>query len=357
MIYYLIGALFPLVAWAINYHAQNKYQLDGAESVKLKNRLTIFAIVPMFLIFVFRYKYIGADTIGYVRFFEQDVRKYSFSELLNQDLMREEIGFRLYVKVVSLLTSNYTIYFLINALIIFGTLYRFAKEHTDNPFIFFFLFMTLGMYSFVETGLRQTLAMMVCLWAVDFIKNRKPIRFVLLVIIAQFFHKSALIFLITYPLSLIKKFDWMFIVYAIIAVVLAVGFGAFHGMFKSLLGYDAYYIDATGNGGIFMLLIFIFFTFSTFMIHDKPKELKEQNLIVHLSFLTVVFWILRLISRSAERPGYYFNFGLYIYFSQMFKYGKDELFGSVKWLLIIACLVLLIYRNLGVSYLFFWQGA
>ena len=93
----------------------------------------------MFLIFVLRYKYIGADTIGYVKFFETEVRDYSFRALLRQDEMRTEIGYRLYVKVISLFTSNYTIYFLINALIIFGTLYHFVKKHTDNPFIFFFL--------------------------------------------------------------------------------------------------------------------------------------------------------------------------------------------------------------------------
>lgn len=356
MIYYLIGAIFPLVAWAINYHAQNKYEFDEAQSVKLKNRLTLFAIFPMFLLFVLRYKYVGPDTIGYVRFFENEVRQYSFSQLLNQDLMRTEIGYRLYVKIISLFTTNYTIYHLINGIVIFGTLFHFAKKHTDNPFIFFFLFMTLGMYSFVETGLRQALAMMTCLWAVDFVKNRKPIRFVLLVIIAQFFHKSALIFLIAYPLSLIKKFDWMFIVYAIIAVALAIAFGAFQGLFNSLLGYE-YQIEETGNGGIFMILVFIFFVFSTFMVHDKPKEIKENNLIIHLSFLTVLFWILRLVSRTAERVGLYFNLGLYAYFSQMFKHGKDELFGTIKWLLILVCLVLFIYRNLGASYLFFWQGA
>lgn len=356
MIYYLIGAIFPLIAWAINYHAQNKYELDNEQSVKLKNRLTLFAIFPMFVIFVLRYKHIGADTIGYVEFFEKKIGEYSFSELLSQDLMRTEIGYRLYVKIISLFTSNYTVYFLINAIVIFGTLLHFAKKYTDNPFIFFFLFMTLGMYSFIETGLRQTLAMMICLWAVDFIKDKKLVRFVLLVILAQFFHKSALIFLIAYPLSFIKRFNWMFVVYAIIAVVLAVGFGSFQGLFNSLLGYE-YTIEETGNGGIFMALIFIFFIFSTFMVHDKPKELKEQNLNIHLSFLTVIFWLLRLVSRTAERVGYYFNFGLYAYFSQTFKHGKDELFGAIKWLLILVCLVLFVYRNLGVNYLFFWQGA
>ena len=356
MIFYVASAVFPLLMWFINECANKLYDLDEEQKRILTFRLTLLAILPIFLLFVLRYKYVGVDTIGYVRFFQYEVRKFSFVELLNKDLMRVEIGYRIYVKFISLFTDSYTIYFLINGIVIFGTLLRFSTKYTQNPFVFLFLFITLGTYSFVETGLRQALAMMVCLWAIDFIKDKKLIPFILLVILAYLFHKSAILFMIMYPLALIKKLNWIIIVYSAMAVILLLGFGLFQNFFNELLGYD-YTIETTGNGGIFLMLILIIFAFSLDMMHDAPVEIKKQTIILQLSIMTIVFWFARLLSRTAERISYYYICGLYAYFSQAFTHDKDKISRIIKWLLIVVCLALFVYRNFGASYKFFWQGA
>ena len=140
MIYYGLAAIFPLFCWFIDWWWKQQNQLNKEDEKKVKKWLTVLAVLPMFLLFVFRYKYVGADTIGYVRFFQTEIRKYSFIQLLDQDLLRVEIGYRLYVKIISLFTSNYTVYFFINGTIIFGTLLRLSLKYTKNPFVFFFVF-------------------------------------------------------------------------------------------------------------------------------------------------------------------------------------------------------------------------
>ena len=356
MIYYGIAAVFPLLCWAFHEWLNKQNNLSEKKKKKFKIGMVVAAILPMFLLFVLRYKYIGADTIGYVRFFQNEVRKYSFWQLFDEKLMRVEVGYRLYVKLISYFTSNYTVYFFINGVIIFGVLLRFSLKYTENPFVFFFLFITLGTYAFFETGLRQSLAMTVCLLAVDFVKGKKPIRFILLVLLAYFFHKSAVIFLIIYPLCAVKKYDWAIFVYAILAVVFVLGFTVFQNFFNQLLGYE-YDVEETGNGGIFMLFVLVLFAYSLFMTYNKKGEEKTENVILHLSLMTVVFWLLRLISRTAERISFYYMFGLYAYFSQAIKVERDKLSSLLKWLLILACLVLFVYRNMGITYQFFWQGA
>ena len=136
MIYYGLAAIFPLFCWCIDWWWKQQNQLNKEDEKKVKKWLTVLAVLPMFLLFVFRYKYVGVDTIGYVRFFQTEIRKYSFIQLLDQDLLRVEIGYRLYVKIISLFTSNYTVYFFINGTIIFGTLLRFSLKYTKNPFVF-----------------------------------------------------------------------------------------------------------------------------------------------------------------------------------------------------------------------------
>ena len=356
MIYYGIAALWPLVMWFFNYYVTRVRQLNDKQKRRLRYFLTVIAVLPMFLLFVLRYKYIGADTIGYVRFFEDEVRKYTFAELINTDLIRIEVGYRIYVKLISLITDNYTVFFLINGIVIFGTLLHFTKKYTENPFVFFFLFMTLGTYQFVETGLRQALAMMICLWAVDFLKDKKAIRFILLVLLAYCFHHSAMIFILMLPLSWVKKLDWSIVIHLFIGAAFLVGFTVFHDLFNEWLGYD-YGIEETGNGGIFLALVAVLFVFSLFMTYGMFRKTDGQHLIVHLSILTVTIWILRLFSRTAERISYYYITGLYVYFSQAVQCRKDKLSDLLKGLLIAACFILFVRRIFGASYLFLWQVA
>ena len=356
MIYYIIAAIFPIVMWILYEYITGANQFDDKQKIKFRNLLTVISILPMFLLFVLRYKYIGADTIGYVNFFQREIRTFSFGNLFNQDLMRFEIGYRLYVKLISLFTENYTVFFLVNGVIIFGSLLRFAKKYTDNPFVFFFLFMTLGTYSFMETGLRQTLAIIICLWSIDFLKDRKIIRFILVVLLASMFHVSAIVFLLILPLFVIKRIDRTIVTHAVVALVFFFGFAFFQDLFNQWLGYD-YGIEETGNGGIFFLLVSILFAFSLFMTYDKYSKLEGQSLIVHLAVLTVTFWLLRLISRTAERVSYYFIIGLYAYFGQAVQCRKDKFWDLAKGLLLVICFALFIYRNINANYLFFWQGA
>ena len=353
MVYYLIAAIFPLFGWGMNHWINQNYQLTGRQKKRVEWWMVIISILPMFLLFVLRNKVIGTDTSGYVRLFMETIPKYSFNEILQGKTTSNEIGFSLYLKLISLITSNYTIFFLFNGIIIFGALLHFSYKHTNNRFVFFFLYVTLGTYNFALTGLRQALAMSICLLAVELVSKRKLIPFLLCIFLASLFHKSAWIFLIVYPLVYLKKYDWMFFVYAIIAGFFILGFSFFQELFNSFLGYD-YNIEETGNGGIFVLLIIIFFVYSFYMLYDNQEE-KRRNLIsVHLSILTIIFWLLRLISRTAERISFYYICGLYVYFAQTFGYQKDKLASLLKWLLILAALALYVYRSWGASYMFVW---
>lgn len=67
-------------------------------------------------------------------------------------------------------------------------------------------FIAFGILSFDFTILRQALAVSITAWSFDFLINRKPIKFFLIVLLAACFHKTALIMLLIYPL-LDKKIE------------------------------------------------------------------------------------------------------------------------------------------------------
>lgn len=355
MIYYLIAALSPLVGWLVHGFVSERNRPDRKTEYKQRAWILLFSILPMVLLFVLRYKYVGSDTIGYVSFFQYEIREESFGDIFAEFFVNAESGFRLYCKLISLITDSYTVFFLFNALIIFGSLYRFALKYTTNPFVLFYVLITLGTYQFFESGLRQALAMAICLFAVDFIKDRKIIRFAVLIFLAYLFHKSAVIFALLYPLCLVKRYRWMLPLYAVLATVFGVGFGFFQDLFNELLGYT-YTIEETGNGGIFMLLVLAICAYSLVTMSDKRGDRVNQTVIVQMALMTVVFWVLRLISRTAERVSYYFIFGLYAFFSQTTRFYDSKASLAIKMGIIVACLALFVYRNFGIGYTFFWQG-
>ena len=357
MIYYLIAAISPIAGWIFYDSWVKKSKITEESKEKTRKWVVLLSILPMVLLFVLRHRTVGGDTSGYVTFFERTIRMYSYNDLFNSELMRQEIGYRLYVKTISLFTEYYTVYFLVNAVVIFGTLYRFAFKYAGNPFVFFAMFVALGTYNFIETGLRQSLAMAICLWALDFVKDKKPIKFVLLVILAYFFHKSAVIFLLIYPLSFLKKYKSSIAVYVVMLVTFVVGFSTFQDFFNELLGYN-YEIEETGNGGIFLALTIMICVYSSLVLSYKEKEQIDLGnyVIMHMAFMTVVFWVLRLFSRTAERVSYYFIFGLCAQFSETatYKDTKDTL--MIKIAIIVTAVALFVYRMLGTRYLFVWQG-
>lgn len=347
MIYYIFAAVMPLLIMTM------KNTFEKAKNVVIDDKSgTILSILPMALMFALRYKRIGGDTIGYVRAFES-IRNFSWSYCFSGE-SRHEIGFLLYEKVISVFTDNYTVYFIITAIILFGVLGRFAYKYSGNPYIFLFLFITLGTYQFYLTGLRQALAMTICLLAFDFIVSKKFWKFVFTVAVGYFFHKSAIVFLIAYPLCNVKKMSNSIALYGVTTVGLAVSFTVFSGFVNRLLGYN-YGVEETGNGLIFLTLVLIFTVYGLLNINKIKDSTSVSQPIMHMSLITVMFWFLRLISRTMERPSYYFIIGFYAFAALAYKYGKGKEAYLINVGIIVISLALFIYRNVGITFRFFWS--
>ena len=73
-------------------------------------------------------------------------------------------------------------------------------KHSKNIALSFLCFIAFGILSFDFTILRQALAVSITAWSFDFLINRKPVKFFLIVLLAACFHKTALIMLFIYPL-------------------------------------------------------------------------------------------------------------------------------------------------------------
>lgn len=151
------------------------------------------------------------DTWNYWHWYE-DLQSKSFSDVISSfsltynDYEDRDPGFTIFMKSFQLTGGNFRMLLIFVACIISIPLCRMLHKYvpTVNG-----LFMSAMIYQalfagFFNTGMRQTVALGICLWSLIYYERQKLIPHYLLVFLAFTIHSTALLFA---PLYLLRKFD------------------------------------------------------------------------------------------------------------------------------------------------------
>jgi len=168
-----------------------------------KKQYYIFVVSAiLFVLMAFRDREMGSDTSGYISMFNR-VASYSnpFNYIRNSIT---EGGFLLYCWSLSRIIRDARILFVVSAAFITCSVGRFARKYVDNVGLFYCLLVGMMHFDFLLSGLRQSMAISILLFAFEYLLKRKPLPYYALCIVAILFHNSALIFLLLYPLFSMK---------------------------------------------------------------------------------------------------------------------------------------------------------
>lgn len=217
-------------------------------------------------------------------------------------------GFYILTKIIGEINYSTVFYFAVTSAIICCSLFFFIKRYASNKRYAIYFYFTIGIFAFSMSGLRQTLAMSICLFAYEAARRQKIIPFLLLVGAAYLQHKSALFFL---PVFFVKWVPWKakyhLVVLGIYGVLL-VYFQDIYELITNWMDYD-YGIESTGNGGIFLIILLII-GFLGIVYRKKLIEADEDNLFfLNMHFIVIMLWIIRMFTRTAERPTFYYMYG------------------------------------------------
>ena len=80
----------------------------------------------------------------------------------------------------------------------------FVKKYSSNVYISFIVFIALGHFSFSLSALRQMLAIAFIIISFNYIEQKKLVKFLALVVVASLFHSTAIVFIIAYPLYMVR---------------------------------------------------------------------------------------------------------------------------------------------------------
>ena len=157
----------------------------------------------------------GSYAINYERMGETD-----WSELSGRGENNYNLGFSYLMKLFYGLTEgNYQVFISILSLFFLFSYMHFIRRYSPSPVQSILFFLGLLYYTLLFDALKQAVAMSVLLFAFDAIIDKKPIRFLALVLLAAQFHFPAMIFLPAYWIGRMKIGNNYLILLAILLLI------------------------------------------------------------------------------------------------------------------------------------------
>lgn len=319
-----------------------------AKTQNQKKWIYIFACLGVLLIVGLRSEHTGNDTPVYIDHFF-NVRNLSWDSISNEYM--DDHGFYYLIKFIGLFTSSPVMFLLVTSFLSTIGIFDLIWRNSRSPVLSLYFYITLGNFFFILTGMRQAIAMSICMLAVRFIQERKLGWFVLFVWLAAQMHHSAYIFIVMYFLGTRKVNIVSMFINIVVTVVAYFSYENLLNFANDLLDYD-YGVEETGNGGIFFVILLII---NALALMSKTSWVrgKKELVILNSSIICNIIWVFRLIGRTAERPSMYWLNVVPVALSESIESVYDrETRLYIQILAILFTLAFFAYRCLGMTYAF-----
>lgn len=215
------------------------------------NNIIFLAVISVVMITI---SYLRANTVGidykqYADYFTQ-VRNGGWSFLISSaNGYRIEPGYSLLNYFVSVFTGDVRIFMLFVSILSVGLTAVLLYKYSPIPWIGMFVFASFGFFGNSLSFLRQSIAIAIFLFAVHFLKNKRLVPYILIVLLAASFHKSILIMIPVYFITHIKV-NWKSLTTYVVLTALAMGLS--WPLFNIITKY-VYQYYATQQGLYYML--------------------------------------------------------------------------------------------------------
>lgn len=359
-LYFVIG-VYVLLIGALGSLINNKEIKKG-----IIVGLTLF---PLLFLSMFRNYNIGNDTAVYLNLFK-NMQWQSIGEYSIQD-SRFEIGYLILNKLIHLFTDDKQAILIVTSIMIYGVFAVFIYHYSKIPWLSVFIFFMGGYFSSSVNIIRLYLALVATMCAYPFVKNRRIIPFVGFVILGFLFHRTAIVFLLAYPLYYLN-INYKTI---LISVILALaGFVLFTPLLNILIKifpiYQYYfgtdYLDGEVRlASILNLLIMVVIFIFSYILYKKNQEVENTDDRLMLAFVlfSCVTIFLSFQFNLLERAGTFFSvYSIILLPNLLFKIKNKNALSVILLSVIIlfACyfFVIQIYRpewNYIYPYKAFWD--
>lgn len=244
----------------------------------------------------------GIDLNNYFSFFQEAVRSPFSNE---HDI---ESGYVVLESIVAWAVPDFQFFLFVVALFSVVPIFLLYRKESEIPFLTIVLFLTVSPFSMYFSGLRQICAMAFVVPAFYFTKNKKLLWFALTVVCAIFFHRSAFIVALLYPVYHlhISRRSLFWILPSCTAV-----FVFNRPIFTFLLtiiddSYADRYSALESTGAYTILILLVIFAIYSFFLPQEAKIEDEAIGLRNILLLSLVIQCFAPVHSLAMRMNYYY---------------------------------------------------
>lgn len=315
---------------------------------------------------------VGVDYFNYL-----EAYLYSqISDNLPSSYSRWEGGFVILTKLFSSsLDLHYSIYFGIIAYFqIFLFFFRLRREYYIFPLLTFTFMFGCNWLTF-SNGLRQILAVSIFFYSIPYLANRRYLNYIIAIIIASLFHKSAILLLVLPLLPLNsnffskRNFQILLLFLAVSFVFIGTKFNIFEylNQFILIMGYDYYEGGSNAEtseivigAGFFITLISYFIMIFNSENVKKAIPYKYYYLIYNLFFIGVIIKYMFLGILLIVRINYYFIILDFVVgaFTLYYLFKNHKLFQGLTLLSLYVLIFVAVMYNMDINtaeFNFWWD--
>lgn len=331
MLPYIILMFAPLLVYQFAVMKDDEANREGwfisiGKDPKTRNNSLIVPV--FFLLFVvllsLRDDTIGRDLVSYKMYFSY------YSSIRFADVLKED-GDMLYFILnwlIGQVTKDFQVFLALVAVITALPIAIVYSEDKQYGFLKVVLFMNMSVFVMMFSGLRQSLAIAFGLIAYKYVREKKPLRFILFSLIALGFHHTGFMIFLYYPLyhlRLQKNQLWFTI--PLVGAVFVFNkqiFSFASDIAFSIMG-DKYNVEVQETGAYLMIILFALFAIAAFFFPDDEKMDDEMNGLRNFLLMAVLLQCFAPVHTLAMRMNYYFIIFVPIVVPKIFKYSKENI--------------------------------
>lgn len=246
---------------------------------KRSNCILLFSFILIYLVCVLRDPTVGRDIPGYREAYEW-TRKTSFNDF---EYIYFEKGYLLLMKICIKLGLSFQGFFAVAYTIILYPIYLFIKRYSTDKLFSAIIYICYISFEFNLTGLRQAIAISIVLLSfIALLEAQKfsKVLYVLLVLIAASFHKSAYIALVFLPVVAIPSLSWYTASMIFGTIIGLLSRRYLFAYIKNLFGKESFSLDAglhIGGNIVFMVAIVAFAVYVLYMQNKANSGVYAAN--------------------------------------------------------------------------------
>lgn len=326
-----------------------------------KNKILFLRIVFLFL-FIFcasREMTMGNDTPMYIKLYNNiSISKFNFLSVNTYF----ENGYVIFNILLSYISDSSRFFLVVTSGIINFFCYKFIKKYSNDYFLSVIMYIEFLFFYTSMAMLRQFIAFCVIIIGFKYLNGKKPLSFLLFIIIASFFHSSAWLALAYYPIYYLKYSKRNVFILIIIFLISFYFLPSIVNLFYGFIGRVNYYssrFDSTSFGNfIYFIMFFIMYLFILYECRKQKNigDLQNNSLYLYSLLFATLINLLGIKLDVMSRAAFYFNILSIIAVPnviQRFEKNKNSRF-IVK---LVMCFCLIVYANCIIAFRPDWNTA